>query len=76
MRLEKKGLVMRDRRSVVHVFSAAASQADVATGELEKLAERLGDGSIAPLIMHLVEQKRLSKKEAAAIRKLLDRYQK
>jgi BlaI family penicillinase repressor len=75
-RLERKGLVTRDRRSVVHVFSAAASQTDVANSELEKLADRLGDESVAPLIMHLVEQKRLTKKEAAEIRKLLDRYTK
>jgi len=75
-RLERKKLVTRDRSSVVHVFSAAASQADVANSELEKLADRLGDGSIAPLIMHLVERKRLSKKDAAEIRKLLDRYPK
>lgn len=75
-RLERKGLVARDRRSVVHVFSAAASQADVANSELEKLADRLSDGSIAPLIMHLVEGKRLTKKEAAEIKKLLDRYTK
>ena len=75
-RLERKGLVTRDRRSVVHLFSATASQADVANSELEKLADRLGDGSIAPLIMHLVEGKRLTKKEAAEIKKLLDRYTK
>ncbi len=75
-RLERKGLVKRDRSSAVHVFSAVASQADVANSELEKLAERLGDGSIAPLIMNLVEHKRLTKREAAEIRKLLDRYTK
>lgn len=65
-----------NRRIAVHVFSAAASQAAVANSELEKLANRLSDGSIAPLIMNLVEQKRLTKKEAAEIRKILDRYTK
>jgi predicted transcriptional regulator len=75
-RLERKGLVDRDRSSFVHSFSAIVSQAEVAGQELETLAERLGDGSFAPLIMQLVAQKRLSKKEAAEIRKLLDHYSK
>jgi predicted transcriptional regulator len=75
-RLERKGLVTRDRSAHVHLFSAAASESDIVTSELEALAERLGDGSIAPLIMHLVDSKRLSKKEAAEIRKLLDKYSK
>jgi predicted transcriptional regulator len=75
-RLERKGLVNRDRSSYVHSFSAAVSQADVAGQELESLAARLGESSIAPLIMQLVEQKRLSEDEAAEIRKLLNKYKK
>lgn len=75
-RLERKGLVVRDRSSFVHSFSATVSAADVASQELATLAERLGEESIAPLIMQLVQQKRLSAKEAAAIRHLLDKYSK
>jgi BlaI family transcriptional regulator, penicillinase repressor len=73
-RLERKGLVARDRSSFVHVFSPAASHADILGHELQAIAERLGAGSIAPLIMQLIDQKRLSRKEAAQIRKLLDKY--
>lgn len=40
-RLERKGLVARDRSSFVHVFSPMASQADVLGQELKTLAERL-----------------------------------
>jgi BlaI family transcriptional regulator, penicillinase repressor len=75
-RLERKGLVARDRSSFVHIFSPTASQTDVLGRELETLVERLGAGSVAPLVMHLIDQKRLSKKEAAEIRKLLDKYSK
>ncbi|HTU24512.1 MAG TPA: BlaI/MecI/CopY family transcriptional regulator [Pirellulales bacterium] len=75
-RLEKKGLVARDRSEFVHMFSAAASQADVLGQELQTLAERLGGDSIAPLIMQLIDERRLSRKEAAEIRKLLDKYPK
>ena len=75
-RLERKRLVRRDRSAFVHSFSAAVSQEDIAGQELDTLAARLGDDSIAPLIMQLVEQKRLSNQEAAEIRKLLDKYRK
>jgi len=75
-RLERKGLVARDRSSFVHVFSPTASPADILGQELKTLVERLGGDSIAPLIMQLIDQKRLSGKEAAEIRKLLDKYSK
>jgi predicted transcriptional regulator len=75
-RLERKGLVARDRSAFVHVFSATASPADILGRELKSLVDRLGSRSIAPLIMQLIDQKRLSKQEAAAIRKLLDNYSK
>ena len=71
-----KGLVARDRRAFVHIFSAAASQPDVLGHELTTLMERLGAGSIAPLIMHLIEAKRLNRKEIAEIRRLLDQHSK
>jgi predicted transcriptional regulator len=73
-RLERKGLVVRDRSSFVHIFSPSASQADVLGQELKTLARRLGGNAIAPLIMQLIDQTRLSRKEAAEIRKLLDKY--
>ena len=75
-RLERKGLVDRDRTGFVHIFSAAVSQADVLGQELKTLAKRLGAGSIAPLVMQLIDERRLSKKEAAEIRKMLARYSK
>jgi predicted transcriptional regulator len=75
-RLERKGLVTRDRSSFVHVFSPTTSPADVLGRELKTLVERLGSRSIAPLIMQLIDQKRLSREEAAEIRKLLDNYSK
>ena len=75
-RLERKGLVSRDRSSFVHVFSPTVSHADILGQELGAVVERLGVDSIAPLLMQLIDQKRLSRKEAAQIRKLLDKYPK
>ena len=75
-RLERKGLVTRDRSSFVHLFAPTVTAAEVLGQELNSLVERLGNDSIAPLIMQLIQQKRLSRDEAAEIRKLLDRYRK
>ncbi len=75
-RLERKALVQRDRSSFVHLFSASVAQADVLGRELETLVNRLGGDSLAPLIMQLIHQKKLSPKEAAQIRKMLEKYTK
>ena len=73
-RLEDKGYVERDRSLAVHLFSAAISREAYAGGQLESLADRLTAGSFAPLITHLVEQKRISRKEIERIRAVLDEY--
>ena len=48
-RLERKGLVSRDRSAFVHIFSPAASPADILGQELSTLVERLGGDSIRAL---------------------------
>ncbi len=71
-RLEKKGCARRDRSRYVHRFTAKVSPADVAGRQLERLAEKLYDGSLVPFITNLVQAKRLSKKEKDEIRRLLE----
>lgn len=71
-RLEDKGYVERDRSLSVHLFSAAISRQTYAGQQLESLADRLTDGSFAPLITHLVEKKKISRKEINRIHDILD----
>jgi len=71
-RLEDKGYVERDRSLSVHFFSAAISRDAYAGSQLESLAEKLTAGSFAPLITHLVEEKKISRDEMARIRAILD----
>ena len=71
-RLEDKGYVERDRSLSVHFFSAAISRQTYAGTQLESLAAKLTAGSFAPLITHLVEQKRISRDETNRIRAILD----
>lgn len=74
-RLEDKGYVERDRSLSVHLFSAAISRQAYAGGQLELLASKLTAGSFAPLITHLVEEKKISRDEINRIRAILDAQQ-
>jgi BlaI family penicillinase repressor len=71
-RLEDKGFVERDRDLPVHLFSASFSREEYVSSQLEHLAERLTGGSLAPLVTHMVEQKRISRTEIDRLRQILD----
>ncbi len=70
-RLEDKGFVERDRSLPVQFFSALISRREYACGQLESLADRLTGGSLAPLITHLVETKKISSAEIKKLRRIL-----
>lgn len=71
-RLEAKGLVRRDSSQPINLFAAVLSRQTYAGEQLETLAARLTAGSIAPLIMHLVEAKKISPAEIVQLRAILD----
>jgi predicted transcriptional regulator len=56
----------------VQFFSAAISRQAYAAGQLESLADKLTGGSLAPLITHLVQEKRIPRGEVERIRAILD----
>jgi predicted transcriptional regulator len=74
-RLEEKGFVARDRSLSIHFFSAAVSRQTYAGQQMESLADKLTAGSFAPLITHLVEQKKISGDEIDRIRSILDAHE-
>jgi predicted transcriptional regulator len=71
-RLEDKGFVERDRGLPVHLFSALISRQAYAGSQLESLADKLTGGALAPLITHLMEQKKISRAEIKRLREILD----
>ena len=71
-RLEDKGYVKRDRSLSIHLFSAAISRQTYAGRQLESLAAKLTAGSFAPLISHLLEEKKISRCEINRIRAILE----
>jgi len=71
-RLEDKGFVERDRALPVHLFSAVISREAYACSQLESLADKLTGGSLAPLLTHMIEQKRISRREIQELREILE----
>lgn len=71
-RLEDKGYIDRDRSLSIHFFSATIDRRTYAGTQLESLASKLTGGSFAPLITHLVEEKKLSREDLDQIRAILD----
>ncbi|HET6327983.1 MAG TPA: BlaI/MecI/CopY family transcriptional regulator [Planctomycetaceae bacterium] len=70
-RLENKDLVLRNRSERVHRFSAAIPRKQFAGEQLSQMAEKLSGGSLTPLLVHLVESNRLSRRELDELRALL-----
>lgn len=70
--LEEKGCARRDRSAMAHVFQATAERGDLIDSQLQDMAERLCDGSLTPVLIHLVEGARLSKGDRDTLRRLLD----
>jgi predicted transcriptional regulator len=72
-RLEAKGLVARDRSLFVHTFTAAADRDELIGRRLRALADKLCDGSLAPIVSHLARNKGLTASERKALQELIDR---
>ena len=71
-RLSAKGLVVRDRSLGISVFSPAVGRDAYASAQLESLANRLTQGSLAPMITRLVADKKLPQAEIERLRRILE----
>jgi len=72
-RLEDKGWVARDRSGPVQLFLATADRDDLIGRRLRGIAEELCEGSMTPLLSHLVQNERLSAAGRKALKELIDR---
>lgn len=72
-RLESKACVTRQRRGTVNVFAATLGREELLGRRLQALAEELCGGSMAPMLTHLVQNRKLSARERADLRDLIDR---
>jgi predicted transcriptional regulator len=72
VRLESKGCVARDRSGFAHVFRATVERAGLIGRRLKDLADRLCEGSMTPLLLHLAQGARLTPSERQMLRRLID----
>ena len=71
-RLEAKGCVARDREVWPHVFRATIAREELIGRRLQATADKLCEGSLAPLLTHLVRRSELTPDERQSLRSLLD----
>lgn len=74
-RLEGKSCVLRTQRDRVNVYSPAVERAELIARRLRQTADQLCDGSLTPLLTHLVGSRQLSEEELAALRELVLRLE-
>lgn len=72
-RLEAKGCVKRDRSTTVHHFRAAISRDQLIGRRLQQMAEKLCEGSLTPLLTHLVKAGSLTRQQRQELRQLIDK---
>ena len=75
-RLEAKNCVTRNRDVWPHRFAAEIDRGDLINRKLQQTADKLCDGSIQPLLTHLVKGARLSAQQRQSLRTLLDELDK
>jgi BlaI family transcriptional regulator, penicillinase repressor len=71
-RLAEKGLVECDRSRFAHVFLPLITREAYVGQQLQKLADSHFDGSLAPMLLTLIDRVKLSRKERDAIRKVIE----
>jgi predicted transcriptional regulator len=72
-RLEAKGYVARDRAGGVYQFRAALGRDEVLGLQMEALLDKMGGGSLQPLLTGLVRKRRLSAEELRELLELVQR---
>ena len=72
-RLEDKGHVAHRAEGRQNVYGARVQREDLVARRLRETAEQLCDGSLTPLLTHLVSAGRLSHDELVELRRLVDR---
>ena len=71
-RLLKKGAIEATKDGRRYLYTPILQREDWVLGESQGLLERMFDGRVAPLVAHFSQQRKLSRKDIAELRTLLD----
>ncbi len=71
-RLVRKGALGSTAEGRRFLYYPLLSQQDYVSSESRSLVDRLFNGRVAPLVSHFAEQRKLTKRDVAELRRLLD----
>ncbi len=71
-RLETKGYVVRDPSVWPRLFRSVIDRSELIQRRLQNTADELCEGSLGPLLSHLVKRSGLSKSERSKLKSMLD----
>ena len=71
-RLHDKGAVSRERQGVMQVYRAELEADQLLLDQMNELADRVGASAASSLVMNLVRGKRLTKRDIARLRGMID----
>lgn len=74
-RLEAKSCVKRRSRGRVNVYTASRGRQDLIAHRLRETADKLCEGSLTPLLTHLMGTVKLSRDQVSELRRLVDRME-
>jgi predicted transcriptional regulator len=69
--LERKGYLETTRENRAYVYSPARPERQVVRSMVREFVDRVFNGSARPLLVHLVEDRRLSKQEIEELQRLV-----
>ncbi|MBL9148212.1 MAG: BlaI/MecI/CopY family transcriptional regulator [Phycisphaerae bacterium] len=71
-RLEQKGLVRSDKNDQAYVYRAKVTRESVTRSRVRQLLDQLYDGAAGPVLVHLIENEKLTGDDVQTLRKLID----
>jgi BlaI family penicillinase repressor len=74
--MAEKGLLIRDESQVKHIYSPASEEYKTKSLLLDRFVDSLFDGSVSNLMLHFLNNKKVSPKELDEIRALLNKSKK
>ena len=70
--LEQKGYLKKTQKDRAYLYQATRPQKQVIRGMVREFVDRVFNGAAEPLLLHLVEDRRLSKTDLDEIRRMLE----
>src|SRR5580692_2510870 len=71
--LEQKGYLKKAQQDRAYVYQATRPQKQVIRGMVREFVDRVFNGSAEPLLLHLVEDRRLSEEDLQEIRRIMQK---